>query len=120
MLVARKVAVTRGFIVPNLGSTGAPSLWCNYGNLWLIILEPCGTYSLKKREEFLGVREDAGIELHYAICTVYYNFSMSAVLVSNINALPFICMFKDMWEKWWRFFISTLLLQLMQVFPKVK
>lgn len=50
----------------------------------------------KKREEFLGVREDDGIELHYAICTVYYNFSMSAVLVSNINALPFICIFKDM------------------------
>lgn len=81
---------------PKSGSTGTPSLWCNYGNLWLIILEPCGTYSLKKREEFLGVREDAGIELHYAICTVYYNFSMSAVLVSNINALPFICIFKDM------------------------
>lgn len=93
MLVARKVVVTKGFIVPNLESTGAPSLWCNYRNIWLIILEPCGTYSLKKREKLLRVSEDAGIELHYAICAVYYNFSMSAVLVSNIDALAFICFF---------------------------
>lgn len=39
MLIAHKVVVSEGFMVLNLEITGAPLLWCNYRNIWLIILE---------------------------------------------------------------------------------
>lgn len=45
MLVIHKIVVTEGFMISYLEIAGTPFLWCNYRNIWLIILEEiCDTY----------------------------------------------------------------------------
>ena len=64
MLIAHKAVVTKGFMVPDPEIIGAPFLWCNYGNIWLIILEDIGsTCGIRKRETGLEVVENPVIYL---------------------------------------------------------